>query len=58
MHFDSDALSLHLKAPTLANSTVQAGLIKSAQAMGNSASFIATGSDGDLTMRLSPKAAP
>jgi type II secretion system protein L len=58
MHFDSDALSLHLKAPTLSNSTVQAGLVKSAQAMGNSASFIATGSDGDLTMRLSPKAAP
>ena len=58
MHFDSDALSLHLKAPMLSTSTVQASLIKSAQTMGNSASFIATGSDGDLTMRLTPKAAP
>ncbi len=58
MHFDRDALSMHLKAPTLASSGVQAGVIKSAQTMGNSASFIATGSDGDLTMRLAAKAIP
>ena len=58
LHFDDNTLSMHLKAPMLASSLAQSTLIKAAQALGNTATFTATGSDGDLTIRLAPRSAP
>jgi general secretion pathway protein L len=58
MHFDDGVLSMHLKAPMLASSQAQSLVIKAAQSLGNTATFTASGSDGDLTLRLSARSTP
>lgn len=58
MHFESGALTLHLKAPFLSDGPSQSTLTRTAPTLGASATIVPASGDGGITLRLQPKALP
>jgi len=56
LHFESGAVTLHLKAPLLSDGPAQAALTRTAATLGATATIVPASGDGGITVRLQPKA--